>query len=318
MPDRGQLLVGGAGYSYDDWVGPVYPPGTKSKDYLVEYSKYFPFVELNFTYYRMPAERTIAGIVHKAPGMLFAAKATSVFTHERDAGEAEFKAYRQGMAPIIDDGRLVACLLQFPTSFHNTDENRAWLEHLREGFADLPLVAEFRAADWVDNTVPKFLSALDIGWCAVDEPRFKSLMPPVVAVTGSVSYLRLHGRNYDKWWQHDEAWERYDYLYTEEQLQEWVPKIERMMEYSETTAVVFNNHYRGQGVENGQMLLDLLPPRLKKHTLMVEDPPERVESQEWKAKDEEAREKGELGGPWEPERRKRPTAKRKVAAEKGK
>ncbi|HYE78666.1 MAG TPA: DUF72 domain-containing protein, partial [bacterium] len=130
------------------------------------------------------------------------------------------------------------------------------------------------------NDVATFLSGLDIGWCAVDEPRLPELMPPVAAVTGAVSYLRFHGRNAACWWEHEEAWERHDYLYSVGELSEWIPKLERMVQQSQVTAVVFNNTCWGQGIENAQMLLDLLPSHLKAHAVAVDRPPKRIETRE--------------------------------------
>jgi uncharacterized protein YecE (DUF72 family) len=92
----------------------------------------------------------------------------------------------------------------------------------------------------------------------VDQPRFKSLVPPVAVATGPVAYVRFHGRNYDKWWRHDEAWERYDYSYSDEELEEWLPKINQLDEESPLTLVYMNNHWQGQAVGTARQLRMLM------------------------------------------------------------
>ena len=281
----GRLWLGAAGFSYADWVGPVYPIGTKSKDYLCEYAHYFRFVEINYSFYTMPSARTLQGMALRAPDLHFSLKAHQSMTHQRNATAGDFAQFQRALAPWIEGGKLITCLLQFPTSFHQTAENVQWLERLREGFPSLPLVVEFRSRDWADKSILPLLRQLEIGWCSVDEPHFESLMPPVAAVTGPVSYVRFHGRNYAHWWNPPEPWMRYDYLYTREELQDWVSRIERMMEHAEDTAVVFNNHYRGQAVENAQLLYDMLPESVRANTAMVAEPMPRVNSAHWKKLD---------------------------------
>jgi uncharacterized protein YecE (DUF72 family) len=92
----------------------------------------------------------------------------------------------------------------------------------------------------------------------VDEPRLKGLLPPVAEATAKVAYVRFHGRNAQKWWQHEQAYERYDYTYTREELEEWIPKIHKLNQVAETVFVFANNHYRGQGIDTARQLRLLL------------------------------------------------------------
>ncbi len=117
---------------------------------------------------------------------------------------------------------------------------------------------EFRNVEWIRDEVFDLLRKLDLGFCCVDQPRFKNLVPPVAVATSAISYLRFHGRNYEKWWQHDEAWERYDYLYSREELTEWVEKVETLAAETETVLAFFNNHYQAQAVQNAQLFTDML------------------------------------------------------------
>jgi uncharacterized protein YecE (DUF72 family) len=93
----------------------------------------------------------------------------------------------------------------------------------------------------------------------VDQPQFKNLVvPPVAVATGPVAYVRFHGRNYEKWWKHDEAWERYDYSYSDEELMEWVPKIHQLDQESPLTLVYMNNHWQEQAVGTARQLKMLM------------------------------------------------------------
>jgi uncharacterized protein YecE (DUF72 family) len=92
----------------------------------------------------------------------------------------------------------------------------------------------------------------------VDQPGFKSLVPPVAVATGPVSYVRFHGRNREKWWQHDEAWERYNYQYSDEELREWVPKIQDLSDETSLTLIYMNNHWQGQAVDSARRMKELM------------------------------------------------------------
>ena len=102
------------------------------------------------------------------------------------------------------------------------------------------------------------LRDLNLGFCCVDEPRLNGLMPPIAVATGPLAYVRFHGRNGEKWWQHEFAWERYDYTYSEDELKEWIPKIRDLDEQAPLTLVYANNHYKGQSVNTIKKLQQLL------------------------------------------------------------
>jgi len=117
---------------------------------------------------------------------------------------------------------------------------------------------EFRDSGWVTDETFEDLRRLKLGFCCVDEPRLKGLMPPVVKATGPVGYVRFHGRNAARWWEHENAWERYDYTYKEDELAEWVPRLRELEASTEVTLVYANNHYRGQSISALQSLMSLL------------------------------------------------------------
>jgi uncharacterized protein YecE (DUF72 family) len=97
-----------------------------------------------------------------------------------------------------------------------------------------------------------------LGFCCVDEPRLKGLLPPTAEATAPGAYVRFHGRNAAKWWQHEQAYERYDYTYSKAELEEWTPQIRKLNDLAEVTFVFANNHYRAQGIETARQLKLLL------------------------------------------------------------
>lgn len=251
------IRFGTSGFSYDDWVGEVYPQDMPKWQWLAYYATQFDTVELNVSYYRIPSEKVARGWVERTPdGFLFTVKAHRSITHER--AEPEYKSLLKVVEPLREAGKLACVLAQFPYSFHPTPKNREYLLSLREGFRDHQVVIEFRDSQWVAEDTFELLEELNFGFCCVDEPRLKGLMPPIARVTGPIAYLRLHGRNAEKWWRHQHAWERYDYDYQRDELLEWVPKIRDMEKQSPLTLVYANNHYKGKSVNTLRALSELL------------------------------------------------------------
>ena len=251
------IRVGASGFSYKDWVGPYYPPDLNEQDWLAYYAREFSTCELNFTYYRLPNAKTLARMADKTPpGFLFAVKAFQGLTHERDVSpDAQvFHDFSASLQPLRDADKFGCILAQFPFSFHATKENRDYLRRLRDGLGDLATVVEFRNDGWLTDTTFDLLSELKMGFCCVDEPRLKGLIPPIAKATGPVAYVRFHGRNAAKWWQHEQAWERYDYAYTAEELAEWLPKLKSLDAEAPLTLVYTNNHWKGQAVDTARQL----------------------------------------------------------------
>jgi uncharacterized protein YecE (DUF72 family) len=249
------LLIGTSGFSYKDWVGPVYPEDLSKSLWLSFYAQEFPTCELNFSYYRIPDARILERMAAKVQeGFLFTVKAFRGITHERKEPGPQIEQFKFALHPLVDAGKFACVLLQFPHSFHATDVNRDYLARVREGFGDLPAVVEFRSREWVDDRTFEELRKMDLGFCCVDQPQLRGLVPPVAVATGQVAYVRFHGRNYQKWWQHKEAWERYDYTYTDDELGEWVPKIRELDAEAPLTLVYMNNHWQGQAVGTARQL----------------------------------------------------------------
>jgi uncharacterized protein YecE (DUF72 family) len=251
------IRLGPSGFSYDDWVGPVYPPGLPRRDWLAFIAAEFSTIELNVTYYRVPGPRTVQGWVDRSPtDYLFSVKAHQSLTHERL--EPDFAGFLEGLRPLQESGKLACVLAQFPHSFHPNPATRAYLPRLRQGLADWPVVVEFRDRAWLVEETFALLEEQRLGFCCVDEPALPGLMPPTVRATGPVAYVRLHGRNAAQWWDHEHAWQRYDYSYREEELAEWIPRLRQLDQDRPLTLVYANNHYRGQSLAALKILRNML------------------------------------------------------------
>ncbi|MFQ5458122.1 MAG: DUF72 domain-containing protein [Myxococcota bacterium] len=261
--NSGESYVGTSGFSYQDWRGFFYPGEMQPAEFLAFYARHFRTCELNFTYYRIPDARTLGRMVEKSGGTVaFTLKAFQGMTHKRNATREEISAFIEALSPLRDAGVCGALLLQFPFSFKRGEKSLAYVDtlanHLRARWADVPLVTEFRHRSWVSEASFAWLQARALGLCAVDEPRLENLMPPVAVSTGPVGYVRFHGRNAEKWWNHDRPEERYDYRYPEAELRAWVPKIRAIAGASGKTFVFFNNHFQAKAADNARELVGLL------------------------------------------------------------
>jgi len=254
------IRIGTSGYSYDDWVGHFYPEGIKKGDMLRYYAGRFDTVEVNYSYYRMPEARTLAQMAAKtAASFEFVVKANSEMTHERKGDPRVFAQFAEALKPLIDQRKFGCILAQFPYSFGPSADAAEYLRFFRRQIPDLPIVVEFRNSHWVHQKTFELLEELNFGFCCVDEPNLRGLMPRVaVATSPEVGYVRFHGRNAEKWFEHEEAWQRYDYLYSEGELAEWVDKVKQIAEKTKRTYVFFNNHYQAKAVVNAGVFQKLL------------------------------------------------------------
>jgi uncharacterized protein YecE (DUF72 family) len=257
----GDILVGTSGFSFDDWIGEVYPEGIKKHEMLPYYEKVLGFkvLEVNYTYYTMPSKKTMESFMKRTSrDFAFAVKAYKGMTHERkDNLKEQFRLFKEGISPL--NGNLKALLFQFPYVFLPNDENMDYLKLLREEFHGLELVVEFRNAKWFDEGYTELLKNLSLGYCIVDEPKIKGLLPFSPVLTSDTGYFRFHGRN--RAWFNEPVNIRYDYLYTEKELKGFVTPIKDIANMANTTFVFFNNCHAGKAVKNALMLMDMLKKR---------------------------------------------------------
>jgi uncharacterized protein YecE (DUF72 family) len=263
-PANPKLYIGPAGWDYPDWQGVVYPPGLKGADRLTFLAAQFGAVEINVTFYRpIPpdyARRWLAA-VEAAPDFRFTAKVWQVFTHDRRLPEAELAQFREGLEPMLAAGKLGVLLAQFPYSFHNTEENRAYLLKLKAALRNFPLAVEVRHRSWQHRAVGDFLAEIGLDFCNIDQPLVSYPMGATRWVTGTRGYLRCHGRRQDAWFEFgDDRGARYDYLYSPEELEDLAARARELQEKAQETYVIFNNHPAGQAVANALELTHRLTP----------------------------------------------------------
>jgi uncharacterized protein YecE (DUF72 family) len=267
-----QIRIGPAGWSYKDWEGTVYPPHGSKFDHLAYLASFFDTIEINSAFYRIPPpthSKSWVRRVESNPNFKFTTKVFRGFTHDdASLADADVAAFRNYLDPLADANRLGAVLLQYPWSFKNSDESRDKLAALFNAFDGYPLALEVRHSTFQNEEFFQFLNEHEVSWVNVDQPLFHDSVKPSDAMTGPLAYARLHGRNYEKWFAHGETWERYNYLYSKEELAPWVDRVKTMAAAKETY-VVTNNHFRGQAIVNAVELEESLgmdakmPPQLK-------------------------------------------------------
>lgn len=263
--DANCVRIGPAGWSYSDWTGIVYPTPRPSRFHEATYlAEFFDTIEINTSFYQ-PIKPTLAAQwierVTFNPRFVFAAKLWQKFTHEGETNGEDEKAVRAGFDVLQGAGKLGAILLQFPFSFHKTRENLARLKQLFKTFKEYPLVIEVRHSSWTKREFYELLQECRVGFCNIDQPIIGRSIEPSEQATSTIGYVRLHGRRYDTWFSDDPTTppeERYNYLYSEEELEPWAERIRSVASHTKTTFVITNNHYRGKGVVNALQLIHLL------------------------------------------------------------
>ncbi len=268
MTNKPITRIGPAGWSYKDWEGIVYPqkPGAKF-DPLEYLARFFETIEINSSFYRpftAATAKSWARRVAATADFMFTAKLNRVFTHERGKATAEDeKQVREGMDALASAAKLGAVLLQFPWSFKNTDEERVYLSKLLDRFKDYPLVLEVRHSSWNNPQIYEWLEESRVGICNVDQPLFSKSIKPAALSTSPVGYVRLHGRNYQDWFREKAPRDdRYNYLYTLDELEPWITRIKEIAAKTKESYVITNNHFRGQAVVNALEIKSTLAEKL--------------------------------------------------------
>lgn len=263
------VRVGTAGWAYEDWKAIVYPSRPpRGFDPLAMMASLFDANEINSTFYRIPPARQTRDwsrrVAHN-PRFAFTAKLYRGFTHERKAGQEEARQFAEAMGPLAEEGRLGAVLVQFPMSFHDTAESRRTLADILARFSGLPLAVEFRHASWNTARTLERLSESGAAFVNIDQPRIGGNLPRTEHVTAPFAYFRFHGRNAAKWFGPDTSnEERYDYLYSERELDPWAKRIRKAGESAARGVyAILNNHFRGQAVANALQLQTMLTGEIR-------------------------------------------------------
>lgn len=242
------IRVGTSGFSYADWVGPYYPKNLAKGKWLEFYAREFSCLEINASFYSWIAQDAMRSMASRVPdGFRFAVKLHRSMTHDNIDLDSLIRATRDQNAPLESP----VVLAQFPNAFRPSDSAWQKLEQL----AALPnLVVEFRHAQWQASDVVQRVAELGVSTCVVDMPDIPGLPRSLQEAVGPIGYLRAHGKNAGKWYNHDEAYERYDYLYSGDQIRRIAESVSRLSERASETFVFFNNHYGAQAVTNARQL----------------------------------------------------------------
>ncbi len=268
MESTAHIRIGTAGWSYKDWDGIFYPLGlTRRKVHPLEhFARFFDTAEINTSFYG-PIKAELAKLWCRKvaavnPRFLFTAKLYRAFTHSpiavmeptsaatiRPTDDDEVRT-REGLDALAAEGRLGALLIQFPVSFKNTSLNREYLERLLRQFIEYPRVVEVRHSSWNDADTLAFFSRQQVAFCNIDQPTLGLSLAPTEHVTAPIAYVRLHGRNYDQWFDSDNRNDRYNYLYSEAELGRWKDRIENVAARAQTTYVITNNHFESKAGVN--------------------------------------------------------------------
>jgi uncharacterized protein YecE (DUF72 family) len=237
-------------------------------------ARFFDTAEINTSFYG-PLKPELAKLWAKKvaainPRFLFTAKLYRAFTHSpiavmeptsaatiRPSDDDEMKT-REGLDALANEGKLGALLIQFPVSFKNTSLNREYLERLLRQFIEYPRVVEVRDSSWNNPDTLAEFARHNVAFCNIDQPVIGKSLAPTEHVTGPIAYVRLHGRNYDQWFDSDNRNDRYNYLYKERELDEWKERIENVAQRAQTTYVITNNHFESKAGVNAIELKSMI------------------------------------------------------------
>jgi len=272
----GEIRVGTAGWSYKDWEGIFYPPGMqRRKQHPLEIlARCFDVVEINTSFYGHIKPELAKLWARKVdavnPRFVFTAKLHRSFTHSPVAvmeptsaatiqpNDEDERLAREGLDALAATGKFGALLIQFPVSFKNTSLNREYLEALLRQFIEYPRVVEVRHSSWNNADTIHDFEHKNVSFCNIDQPLIGRSLEATEHVTSPVGYVRLHGRNYDQWFEAEQPHDRYNYLYSEAEIAGWKDKIERIAGKAEVTYVVANNHFEAKGGVNALQLKNML------------------------------------------------------------
>jgi len=279
----GRIRIGTCSFADEALTKWFYPKGLPARERLPYYAERFDTVEIDSTYYHLPEEATTGGWADRTPDdFVFHVKAFGVMTRHPvrvqqlppdlrdeapvdDRGRVDrpsrefraeiFRRFLEGVSPLRRDGKLGGILMQFPSYVVRKPASLDYLAWAREQLGDHEMLVEFRHASWFEDDdareeTLRFLEEHGLSHVVTDSPRMdaKTVVPTVFAVTGHSAYVRLHGRNADTWHKRGGgASERFDYLYSDDELREWVEPLRELAGEAENAYVLFNNNNRSPG-----------------------------------------------------------------------
>jgi len=262
--------IGTSGWSYPasaqgSWNGIFYPPG--KVDELSYYAQRFNTVEINSTFYRPPAPGYAWNWAKKTPTHFdFTVKLWQKFTHpfmfrqktgqDSEITQGDVDTFKKGLEPLVKSNKLGCLLVQFPPSFRLAPANLEGLDRILGFFKDYPMAVELRHRSWSDklDVTEETLTNYNASLVYIDEPKFYFSIKQDFKPVGPIFYLRMHGRNVEKWFRSKSAAEKYNYLYSSEELDPFVTGITQIKDLTKKLYVYMNNHYAAKGVANAVMI----------------------------------------------------------------
>jgi len=260
------IRIGPSGWNFPQWDGLVYPSEVGRDLHPLEFlAERFDVVEVptTFSHFLQPqVTRLWRRVTSHNPDFRFTAKLHRKFVYDRQLEPSAVSQYNQALDPLLEEGKLGCVLLQFPTAFRFTSENRKFLIELRRAFSNFPLVAELRHRSWANQEGLGTLMDYHIGYCNVDQPETVRSAPPSAHLTWRIGYAKLHGRScgmaFDRDEEGSERFSGNDYLYGQEELAVWVQRIQHFSQCAAETYVIFNNDAGGKSVVNALQMQALM------------------------------------------------------------
>ena len=275
----GPIRVGVCSWADETLTKIWYPKGIKSgEERLRYYAERFDVVEANSTYYRLPDRQMVENWAERTPpGFTMHVKAFGVMTRHpvkvdqlppdlrdvptdargrvdrppREYRAEVFARFHDALEPLRSTGKLGGILMQFPPYIVPRAQSLEYLEWSQEQLRGDEMLVEFRHASWLDEEhradTLRFLEEHGMTYVVVDAPQTggKNVLPTLVAATSETGYVRFHGRNAQTWNKRTgSAAERFDYLYSQDELREWVPRLKELAAESQTAYAMFNNNGR--------------------------------------------------------------------------
>jgi len=280
----GEIRIGTSGWSYPSgrgtWNGVFYPARRgRGFDELGYYAEHFNTVEVNSTFYRLPPKTTSRSWAQRSPaGFEFSVKLYQAFTHPGmiiGAGasptekpprpesrvpvvtEQDVDEFRDSIDPLAQAGKLGAVLIQFPPSFKQAPESIDYLGWLLRALGDYALAVELRDRTWSDGVAATLalLGERRAAWVQIDEPKFRfSVRQNRLPNVADCYYMRLHGRNAEKWWKHERSEDRYDYLYSPQELKPFAETATAVRALVRKAYLYLNNHFAAKAVADATEL----------------------------------------------------------------
>jgi uncharacterized protein YecE (DUF72 family) len=304
---KSEVRIGTSGWNYPSgrgtWNGVFYPkPRPKGFDELTFYAQHFNTVEVNSTFYGQPRADVTRGWADRTPrGFEFAVKLFQKFTHPRmytervvkslpkdvgdvsalvDVNAADLDEFRRGIEPLAAAGKLGVLLAQFPPSFKDSPPSRDAVARLLRAFGDYAVAVELRHKSWSDaiGDTLALLNTFKAAWVQIDEPKFRfSIRQNYLPNVEGFYYMRLHGRNAAQWWTHERSEDRYNYLYSAEELEPFVETAKAVKHLVKKMYLYTNNHFSAKSVANAAMIREQLgePVDVTVREILISDPAPR-------------------------------------------